>query len=179
MRWCKRMGCIDSKLQNTMYFPIHDYKIIWIICMPGWACMWTVGFKITWMQSEYKEDIKIVHSLGSEFLMNRVFPSGRKKMRRGCPPFTQTAVTRRRWDGIFWCAKTWLQKRKNNFKNDFPKCPLNETLGNFCDVSKRKREGKSKTRPKIKVYTWDGWREFFILKDQAQQDAAGETQLSA
>ena len=36
------------------------------------------------------------------------------------------------------------KKKKNNFKNDFLKCPLNETLENLSDVSKRKREEKNK-----------------------------------
>ena len=71
------------------------------------------------------------------------------------------------------------KKKKKQFKNDLLKFPLNETLGDLSNVSKRKREGKNKTKHKIKVYTWDGWRKFFILKDQARQHAAGQAQLSA
>lgn len=153
MRWCKSMSCIDCKAQNTMYFLTHDYKIIWIICMLGWACMWTVGFKITWMQFEYKEDINIVHLLESEYLINWTFPWGRKKMRHGCPPFTWTAVTRHRWQLLMYKNMTLERKKNNNnFKNDFLKCSLNETMGNSSDVSKRKREEENKIKQKSKVY---------------------------
>ena len=44
------------------------------------------------------------------------------------------------------------KKKKKHFKNDFLKFPLNETLGDLSDVSKRKREEKNKTKHKIKVY---------------------------
>ena len=44
------------------------------------------------------------------------------------------------------------KKNNNNFKNDFLKCSLNETMGNSSDVSKRKREEENKIKQKSKVY---------------------------
>lgn len=44
------------------------------------------------------------------------------------------------------------KEKKKNFKNDFLKCSLNETMGNLSDLSKRKREEKTKIKQKSKVY---------------------------
>lgn len=38
------------------------------------------------------------------------------------------------------------KKKNKNFKNNFLKCPLNETLGNLSDVSKRKRKKKKQNK---------------------------------